>query len=136
VVAQLGTPDMRVPIAYGLAWPERMDSRARRRSTFRALPDLSFEPIDGDGHRERYPGLAWPGRRCARARHLRRAERRQRGRGGRLPGAGASASTRSTPSTAPPWIAVAPEAKPHDLPALLDLDARARAAALSRRAAA
>jgi 1-deoxy-D-xylulose-5-phosphate reductoisomerase len=30
VVAQLGTPDMRVPIAYGLAWPERMVSGARR----------------------------------------------------------------------------------------------------------
>ena len=25
VVAQLGTPDMRVPIAYGLAWPERIE---------------------------------------------------------------------------------------------------------------
>jgi 1-deoxy-D-xylulose-5-phosphate reductoisomerase len=24
VVAQLGTPDMRVPIACGLAWPERI----------------------------------------------------------------------------------------------------------------
>jgi 1-deoxy-D-xylulose-5-phosphate reductoisomerase len=29
VVAQLGTPDMRVPIAYGLAWPERIESGAR-----------------------------------------------------------------------------------------------------------
>jgi 1-deoxy-D-xylulose-5-phosphate reductoisomerase len=29
VLAQLGTPDMRVPIAYGLAWPER--ARPRRR---------------------------------------------------------------------------------------------------------
>ena len=28
VVAQLGTPDMRVPIAYGLAWPERIASGA------------------------------------------------------------------------------------------------------------
>jgi 1-deoxy-D-xylulose-5-phosphate reductoisomerase len=28
VVAQLGTPDMRVPIAYGLAWPERVESGA------------------------------------------------------------------------------------------------------------
>jgi 1-deoxy-D-xylulose-5-phosphate reductoisomerase len=24
VLAQLGTPDMKVPIAYGLAWPERV----------------------------------------------------------------------------------------------------------------
>jgi 1-deoxy-D-xylulose-5-phosphate reductoisomerase len=30
VLAQLGTPDMRVPIAYGLAWPERIASGARR----------------------------------------------------------------------------------------------------------
>ncbi|MBK6615939.1 1-deoxy-D-xylulose-5-phosphate reductoisomerase [Ottowia sp.] len=57
VVAQLGTPDMRVPIAYGLGWPERIDSGAAALD-FRALQDLSFEPIDGDGHRERYPGLA------------------------------------------------------------------------------
>ena len=28
VVAQLGTPDMRVPIAYGLSWPERIESGA------------------------------------------------------------------------------------------------------------
>ena len=29
VVAQLGTPDMRVPIAYGLAWPDRVASGAQ-----------------------------------------------------------------------------------------------------------
>lgn len=57
VVAQLGTPDMRVPIAYGLAWPERIESGAAPLD-FRSLHNLSFEPIDGDGHRERYPGLA------------------------------------------------------------------------------
>jgi 1-deoxy-D-xylulose-5-phosphate reductoisomerase len=28
VLAQLGTPDMRVPIAYGLAWPDRIASGA------------------------------------------------------------------------------------------------------------
>ena len=57
VVAQLGTPDMRVPIAYGLAWPERIDSGAAALD-FHALQGLSFEPIDADGHRQRYPGLA------------------------------------------------------------------------------
>ncbi len=57
VVAQLGTPDMRVPIAYGLAWPERIDSGAAALD-FHALQGLSFEPINADGHRERYPGLA------------------------------------------------------------------------------
>ncbi|NQV79593.1 MAG: 1-deoxy-D-xylulose-5-phosphate reductoisomerase, partial [Alphaproteobacteria bacterium] len=30
VLAQLGTPDMRTPIAYTLAWPERMDAPAKR----------------------------------------------------------------------------------------------------------
>ena len=57
VVAQLGTPDMRVPIAYGLAWPERMDSGAAALD-FRALQDLSFESADDPEHRQRYPGLA------------------------------------------------------------------------------
>jgi len=127
VVAQLGTPDMRVPITYGLAWPERIESGAAALD-FRALQDLSFEPIDGDGHRARYPGLAlaWealaaaPGS-CAvlnaanevavaaflerrirfdQIHHVNRATL-----DGVLPGA------------------------PDDVPALLDLDARARAAA-------
>ena len=57
VVAQLGTPDMRVPIAYGLAWPERMASGAAALD-FRALQDLTFESVDANGHRERFPGLA------------------------------------------------------------------------------
>ncbi|MDR2154419.1 MAG: 1-deoxy-D-xylulose-5-phosphate reductoisomerase [Burkholderiaceae bacterium] len=57
VVAQLGTPDMRVPIAYGLAWPERIESGAARLD-FSALQDLSFEPINSAAHRARYPGLA------------------------------------------------------------------------------
>ena len=29
VLAQLGAPDMRIPIAYALAWPERMDDPGR-----------------------------------------------------------------------------------------------------------
>ena len=28
VIAQMATPDMKIPIAYGLAWPERIDSGA------------------------------------------------------------------------------------------------------------
>ena len=66
VVAQLGTPDMRVPIAYGLAWPERIASGAQALD-FRTLAGLSFEPIDGDGHRARFPGLAlaWEALRAA-----------------------------------------------------------------------
>ncbi|RYY82145.1 MAG: 1-deoxy-D-xylulose-5-phosphate reductoisomerase [Comamonadaceae bacterium] len=60
VVAQLGTPDMRVPIAYGLAWPQRIASGAAALD-FAALADMSFESFDSRGHRERFPGLqlAW-----------------------------------------------------------------------------
>ena len=56
VVAQLGTPDMRVPIAYGLAWPERMASGAAPLD-FGTLGALTFEKPDG----QRFPGLqlAW-----------------------------------------------------------------------------
>jgi len=56
VLAQLGTPDMRVPIAYGLAFPERIASGAGQLD-FDTLGTLSFEPAD----LTRYPGLqlAW-----------------------------------------------------------------------------
>jgi 1-deoxy-D-xylulose-5-phosphate reductoisomerase len=56
VVAQLGTPDMRVPIAYGLSWPERMASGAAALD-FSTLGALTFEPPNP----ERFPGLglAW-----------------------------------------------------------------------------
>jgi len=56
VVAQLGTPDMRVPIAYGLAWPERISSGARALD-FRALASMTFDTPDP----QRFPGLqlAW-----------------------------------------------------------------------------
>jgi len=56
VVAQLGVPDMRAPIAYGLAWPERIDSGAAHLD-FTALPAMTFEPPDP----ARFPGLqlAW-----------------------------------------------------------------------------
>jgi 1-deoxy-D-xylulose-5-phosphate reductoisomerase len=60
VVAQLGTPDMRVPIAYGLAWPERVTSGAQALD-FSRLADMSFESFDSGDHRQRFPGLqlAW-----------------------------------------------------------------------------
>ena len=60
VVAQLGTPDMRGPIAYGLAWPQRIASGAASLD-FAALPALTFESIHTDAHRARFPGLqlAW-----------------------------------------------------------------------------
>jgi 1-deoxy-D-xylulose-5-phosphate reductoisomerase len=60
VLAQLGTPDMRVPIAYGLSWPERMDSGACALD-FHALAAMTFEAMSDHGHPERFPGLklAW-----------------------------------------------------------------------------
>lgn len=60
VVAQLGTPDMRGPIAYGLSWPERIECGAAALN-FSSLGGLSFESIDTNGHAERFPGLklAW-----------------------------------------------------------------------------
>jgi len=60
VVAQLGTPDMRVPIAYGLSWPERMASGAQALD-FHALSAMTFEALDDNGHPERFAGihLAW-----------------------------------------------------------------------------
>ena len=56
VVAQLGTPDMKVPIAYGMSWPERIESGAARLD-FRAMGDFSFESFDAPEHQRRYPGL-------------------------------------------------------------------------------
>ena len=57
VMAQLGTPDMKVPIAYGLSWPQRMTSGASALD-FRAMTDLTFESLDANGHGQRFPGLA------------------------------------------------------------------------------
>lgn len=56
VVAQLGTPDMRGPIAYGLAWPERISSGANPLD-FKSMAGLTFEMPDD----ARFPGLplAW-----------------------------------------------------------------------------
>jgi len=60
VLAQLGTPDMKVPIAYGLAWPDRMVSGAGALD-FRTMADMTFESLDSNGHDQRFPGLklAW-----------------------------------------------------------------------------
>ncbi len=60
VVAQLGTPDMKVPIAYGLSWPDRMQSGAAALD-FGAMPAMTFESLDSNRHEQRFPGLklAW-----------------------------------------------------------------------------
>jgi 1-deoxy-D-xylulose-5-phosphate reductoisomerase len=52
VLAQLGTPDMRGPISYGLSFPHRIESGAARLD-FMALSALSFEEADA----RRFPGL-------------------------------------------------------------------------------
>ena len=45
VLAQLGAPDMRIPIAYALAWPERLETPAERLD-LAALGRLDFEAPD------------------------------------------------------------------------------------------
>ncbi|MEG2048419.1 MAG: 1-deoxy-D-xylulose-5-phosphate reductoisomerase, partial [Comamonas sp.] len=52
VLAQLGTPDMRVPIACGLAWPERIASGTPVLD-FAKLAALTFEEADA----QRFPSL-------------------------------------------------------------------------------
>ncbi len=54
VLAQLGTPDMRIPIAHALAWPERIESGAGRLDLFE-VARLDFEAPD----LERFPCLAY-----------------------------------------------------------------------------
>ena len=52
VLAQLGTPDMRIPIAYALAWPERIHTPAERLD-LASIGRLDFEQPD----LERFPAL-------------------------------------------------------------------------------
>lgn len=52
VMAQLGTPDMRLPIQYALSYPRRLTLAAKRLDLF-ALGSLHFEPAD----EERFPCL-------------------------------------------------------------------------------
>ena len=52
VLAQLGTPDMRTPIAYALAWPNRMEAPAPK-LLLEDIRTLTFEPPDP----ARFPAL-------------------------------------------------------------------------------
>jgi 1-deoxy-D-xylulose-5-phosphate reductoisomerase len=52
VIAQLGNPDMRTPIAYALAWPQRIESGVEQLNLF-AIKRLNFEPPD----EKRFPCL-------------------------------------------------------------------------------
>jgi 1-deoxy-D-xylulose-5-phosphate reductoisomerase len=53
VLAQLGSPDMRIPIAHALAWPERMETPCERLDLVRT-GRLDFEEPD----EQRFPALA------------------------------------------------------------------------------
>ena len=53
VVAQLGSPDMRIPIAHCLAWPTRIDGPAAKLDLAK-VGQLTFEAPD----HERFPALA------------------------------------------------------------------------------
>jgi 1-deoxy-D-xylulose-5-phosphate reductoisomerase len=52
VLAQLGSPDMRTPIAYALAWPDRIATPTKRLD-LAAVGRLTFEPPD----ERRFPAL-------------------------------------------------------------------------------
>ena len=52
VIAQLGTPDMRLPILYAMSWPERLTTGGDRLD-FEKMRALTFETPDLD----RFPGL-------------------------------------------------------------------------------
>jgi 1-deoxy-D-xylulose-5-phosphate reductoisomerase len=60
IVAQMGPPDMRLPIQYALCYPDRVAGIAPRLDWRRALT-LDFQPPD----RERFPALQL-GEQCAR----------------------------------------------------------------------
>lgn len=53
VLAQLGNPDMRTPIAHALAWPERIETGVKRLN-FEEMHKLEFFPPD----LKSFPGLA------------------------------------------------------------------------------
>ncbi len=54
VLAQLGQPDMRIPISYALAWPTRMRLPDVQRLDLAAIGSLEFFPPDT----KRFPALA------------------------------------------------------------------------------
>ena len=51
-IAQLGSPDMRIPIAHALAWPDRIETRAEPLDLIK-IASLTFEAPDP----ERFPSL-------------------------------------------------------------------------------
>ncbi len=53
ILAQMGHPDMRIPIAYGLAWPNRLSSGVKALNLI-DVSQLDFRPLDT----ERFPSVA------------------------------------------------------------------------------
>lgn len=49
-LAQLGAPDMRLPIQYAMTWPERLESPARDMDIF-SIPALTFQRPDPEAFR-------------------------------------------------------------------------------------
>jgi 1-deoxy-D-xylulose-5-phosphate reductoisomerase len=123
ILAQMGTPDMRVPIACGLAWPDRIDSGASKLD-FSALTALTFEDADA----VRFPGLhlSWQALKAAEGTTAVLNAANEVAVGaflrGRLRFDHIHAVNLAT------LEAVSPS-KPDSLEALLDLDAQARSAA-------
>ncbi|GDY37624.1 1-deoxy-D-xylulose-5-phosphate reductoisomerase [Acidovorax sp. NB1] len=123
ILAQLGTPDMRVPIACGLAWPERIASGASKLD-FSTLSALAFEEADPI----RFPGLhlSWQALKAAEGTTavLNAANEVAVGAflSGRLRFDHIHAVNLATLEAVMP-------SKPDSLEALLDLDAQARSAA-------
>lgn len=54
VLAQLGTPDMRTPIAYALAWPEKRLETKVERLDLAAISHLTFQNVDS----VRFPAIS------------------------------------------------------------------------------
>ena len=54
VLAQLGTPDMRTPIAYALAWPDKRIETEVKRLDLAAISRLDFESVD----ETRFPAIS------------------------------------------------------------------------------
>ena len=52
VISQMGNPDMRIPIAHAMAWPQRMDSGDKGMNIFE-VAQLNFEKPD----EQRFPCL-------------------------------------------------------------------------------
>lgn len=65
VIAQLGVPDMRTPIAHALAYPKRIHTQVER-LRFSQLSQLAFYPPDDD----KFPALALARYACRQGRSL------------------------------------------------------------------